>query len=94
MTQADLIVVGAGAAGLMAAGQAASAGMRVALVDRNARAGRKIMITGKGRCNVTNNCGFERLISAVVRNSRFYTARFVRFLRRTPWRFSSPAESL
>lgn len=75
----DLIVVGAGAAGLMAAGQAASRGTRVLMLDKNARVGRKIMITGKGRCNVTNNCTRDRLLEAVRRNPRFLYSAFDAF---------------
>ena len=75
----DIIVVGAGAAGLMAAGQAAALGMRVLLLDKNARAGRKIMITGKGRCNVTNNCDLEDLMAAMRHNPRFLYSAFDAF---------------
>jgi|GEM_PF-16397 len=75
----DFCVVGAGAAGLMAAGQAASRGLRVLLLDRNARVGRKIMITGKGRCNLTNDCSRDRLQQAVRRNPRFLFSAFDAF---------------
>lgn len=75
----DFIVVGAGAAGLMAAGRAASQGARVLMLDKNARAGRKIMITGKGRCNVTNNCTRDRLMEAMRRNARFLYSAFEAF---------------
>ncbi|WMJ84075.1 NAD(P)/FAD-dependent oxidoreductase [Oscillospiraceae bacterium LTW-04] len=75
----DFIVVGAGAAGLMAAGQAASMGARVLMLDKNARVGRKIMITGKGRCNVTNNCSRDRLIESMRRNPRFLYSAFDAF---------------
>ena len=64
-------VIGAGAAGLMAAGAAAEAGARVLLFDKNAKAGRKIMITGKGRCNVTNNCDVQTVLANVPVNPRF-----------------------
>ena len=50
----DVIVIGAGAAGLMAAGTAAMSGRSVLLVEKMEKAGRKIRITGKGRCNLTN----------------------------------------
>lgn len=75
----DLIVIGAGAAGMMAAGQAGALGARVLLLDKNQRPGRKIMITGKGRCNVTNNCGRDRLLEAVRRNPRFLYSAFDAF---------------
>ena len=64
-------VIGAGAAGLMAAGAAAEAGARVLLFNKNAKAGRKIMITGKGRCNVTNNCDVQTVLANVPVNPRF-----------------------
>lgn len=83
----DLIVVGAGAAGLMAAGQAASLGVRVLLLDKNARVGRKIMITGKGRCNVTNNCTKECLMEAMRRNPRFLYSAFDAFSPQDVMRF-------
>ena len=50
----DVIVVGAGAAGLMAAGTAARSGKRVLLLEKMEKSGRKVRISGKGRCNVTN----------------------------------------
>ena len=52
----DCIVIGGGAAGLFAAGVAASGGLRVQLLDKNETLGHNLYITGKGRCNVTNNC--------------------------------------
>ena len=54
-----VIVVGAGAAGLMAAGTAAKNGSEVILLERNEKVGRKVMVTGKGRCNVTNNSKYR-----------------------------------
>ena len=56
MYKYDVIVIGAGAAGMMAAGLLSQNGATVLLLDKNERPGRKIMITGKGRCNVTNDC--------------------------------------
>ncbi|MFT9078102.1 NAD(P)/FAD-dependent oxidoreductase [Ethanoligenens sp.] len=67
---ARVVVVGAGAAGMMAAGFAAKR-HTVTLVERNARPGRKLMITGKGRCNVTNNCGLDDFLANVPVNPRF-----------------------
>ena len=64
-------VVGAGAAGLVAAGFAARAGHAVTLIERNPRPGRKLMITGKGRCNVTNDCDVRDFMQNVPRNGRF-----------------------
>ncbi len=71
MTNFDVIVVGAGAAGLMCAGTAANRGRRVLLIDKNKRPGRKVLITGKGRCNVTNFCDTQDFLQAVRRNPRF-----------------------
>ncbi|SDN32082.1 NAD(P)/FAD-dependent oxidoreductase [Acetanaerobacterium elongatum] len=67
----DILVIGAGAAGLMAAGQAAELGKSVLLLEKNERPARKVMITGKGRCNVTNNCDETAFISKVKTNGRF-----------------------
>ncbi len=67
----DLIVVGGGPAGLMAAGTAASRGRRVLLFDKNEKLGRKLRITGKGRCNVTNNCAVEEVIANLPRGGKF-----------------------
>ncbi len=67
----DLIVAGGGAAGMMAAGRAAELGCSVCLVEKNERLGRKIDITGKGRCNLTNNCSVQELIASVPSNGRF-----------------------
>ncbi len=67
----DLIVVGGGAAGMMAAGRAAELGLSVCLVEKNERLGRKLAITGKGRCNITNNCTVQELVASVPSNGRF-----------------------
>lgn len=75
----DVIVIGAGAAGTVAAGFAARRGLCVALLERNPRLGRKLMITGKGRCNVTNNCDAEGLMRAVRSNGRFLYSALSRF---------------
>ena len=76
-----VIVIGAGAAGLMAAGTAAANGCEVVLVERNERPARKVMITGKGRCNVTNNCTLlNELIANVPTNGRFLYSAFTRFM--------------
>ena len=66
-----IVVIGGGAAGLMAAGIAAQNGADVLLLEKNKRVGRKICITGKGRCNVTNNCSDNEFIENVVTNPRF-----------------------
>lgn len=76
-----VIVIGAGAAGLMAAGTAAENGCDVLLLERNERAARKVMITGKGRCNVTNSCTLlNELIGNVPVNGRFLYSAFSRMM--------------
>lgn len=74
-----VIVAGGGAAGMMAAITAARAGADVVLLEPNEKVGRKLYITGKGRCNVTNNCGREELLSSIPRNGRFLYSAFSRF---------------
>lgn len=66
-----IVVVGAGAAGTMAAITAARAGHEVILLEKNEKIGKKIFITGKGRCNVTNACEVEELFSNVLEHSKF-----------------------
>lgn len=66
-----IIVIGGGAAGLMAAGVAAELGASVTLIEKNKRVGRKLCITGKGRCNITNNCSISTFIENVNTNPRF-----------------------
>ena len=67
----ELIVVGGGAAGMMAAISAAETGAAVRLLERNPKVGRKLYITGKGRCNVTNHCPPEEVLASTPRNGRF-----------------------
>ena len=77
----DVIVIGGGPAGLMAAGKAASRGLRVLVLERNPRPARKLMITGKGRCNVTNACTLvNELMDAIPGNARFLYGAFSRFM--------------
>ncbi len=74
-----VVVIGAGAAGMMAAATAADRGLDVTLVEKNHRVGRKILITGKGRCNITNNCDIEELIENVPTNGKFLYSAFYTF---------------
>ena len=67
----DVIVAGGGAAGLFAAYNAAANGARVLVAEKNAACGKKLDITGKGRCNVTNNCTRDEFMENVVSNPRF-----------------------
>lgn len=71
MDRKKVIVIGGGAAGLMAAGFAAQNGASVTLFEKMHRVGRKIMITGKGRCNLANECDVETFMQNVPVNSKF-----------------------
>lgn len=80
----NIVIIGGGAAGLKAAISAAykyrNGGAEVTVVEKNNRPARKVMITGKGRCNVTNNCDLDTLIANTPRNPRFLYSAFSSFL--------------
>ena len=65
------IVIGGGAAGMIAAYSAAKNGHRVILAEKNEKLGKKVFITGKGRCNITNACEIEDLFKNIVTNPKF-----------------------
>ena len=67
----DIVVIGGGAAGMMAAVFAARAGGNVTLLEKNEKLGKKVYITGKGRCNLTNDCERDEFLAQVPRNPRF-----------------------
>ncbi len=71
--QYDIIVIGAGASGMLAAGSAAEAGASVLLLEKMRQNGRKIGITGKGRCNITNSAELEEFINHFGKNGKFHT---------------------
>lgn len=75
----DVIVIGGGAAGMFAAATAAKNGLRVLLLEKNERNGKKLAITGKGRCNVTNACSAEEVMKQIPRNGRFLFSALNRF---------------
>ncbi len=75
----DCIVIGGGAAGMMAAITAAAEGATVTLLERNAKVGRKLYITGKGRCNVTNHCSAEEVLRSTPCNGKFLYSCMDRF---------------
>ena len=75
----EILVAGGGAAGMMAALFAARAGASVTLLERNEKLGKKIYITGKGRCNLTNDCSLEEFLRQVPRNPRFLYGALNRF---------------
>lgn len=72
-------VIGGGAAGMMAAVAAAEGGHQVSLYEKNEKLGKKIYITGKGRCNLTNNCTVEELLQSVCTNRKFLYSAFYGF---------------
>ena len=75
----EIVVVGGGAAGMMAALTAAELGADVRLLERNPKVGRKIYITGKGRCNLTNDCSPAQVLENVPRNPKFLMSAVTRF---------------
>lgn len=74
-----VIVIGAGAAGMLAAGTAGSRGAEVFLIEKNDCPGRKMLLTGKGRCNITNNTDVQGLIAGVPVNGKFLYSAFHAF---------------
>ncbi len=78
-SSSNIIVIGGGAAGMMAAIMAARSGGAVTLFEKNEKLGKKIYITGKGRCNVTNACAVEDLFSNMVTNKNFMYSSFYTF---------------
>ncbi len=72
----DVIVIGAGAAGCIAAAEAAEKGAKVLIIDKNQKPARKVMITGKGRCNVTNNCDTQTLMNNIPNGGKFLFGAF------------------
>ena len=78
-----IIVVGGGAAGMMAAVAAADRGKQVLLLEKNEKLGKKIFITGKGRCNVTNAGDMDALFASVMSNEKFLYSAFYQFDNRT-----------
>lgn len=77
--QYDVLVVGGGAAGTIAAGTSAENGYRTALLEKNNRLGRKVLITGKGRCNICNNCDVNTVIENIPTNPRFLYGALAKF---------------
>jgi predicted Rossmann fold flavoprotein len=79
LTKDRVVVIGGGPAGMMAAGVAARQGRSVTLIEKNNRLGRKLLITGKGRCNLTNITDLEGLIANIPVNGKFLYHAFHRF---------------
>lgn len=76
---ADVIIIGGGAAGMLAGIAAAAGGHKVSIYEKNEKLGKKLFITGKGRCNVTNACDMEELFANVVTNAKFLYSSFYGF---------------
>ena len=72
-------VIGAGAAGLLAGAFAARGGCRTEIIERNEKAGKKLFLTGKGRCNITNSADRDEFMKAVLHNGRFLYSAFDNF---------------
>jgi len=68
----EVLIIGGGAAGMMAAYAALKSGNKVTLIEKNEKLGKKIYITGKGRCNVTNAGDMEEIFNSIIRNSKFF----------------------
>ena len=86
----EVLIIGAGASGLYTAALLGGAACRVTLADKNEKAGKKLFITGKGRCNLTNQCTEEEFLGEVMRNSRFlYSAIYAEPPEKTIERFRS-----
>jgi len=83
----DVIVIGGGPAGMFAAITAARQGAKVLLLERNDRLGKKLLITGKGRCNVTNDCDAQEVLQNVPRNGRFLYSAMAAFPPRKTMEF-------
>ena len=79
MSNFDVIVVGGGPAGLLAAGRAAELGAKVLILEKMSQPGRKLLITGKGRCNITNDAAISEFITHVYPNGRFLKGAFSQF---------------
>ncbi|MBE7020728.1 MAG: NAD(P)/FAD-dependent oxidoreductase [Ruminococcaceae bacterium] len=76
---ADVVVIGGGPAGLMAAGVASQNGRKTVLIEKNSILGKKLLITGKGRCNVTNGADISEFFDFIVKNPRFLYSAFYNF---------------
>ncbi len=81
------IIIGGGASGLMSAYASAKAGYETILLEKNEKLGKKLYITGKGRCNLTNDCPPEEFLQSVVRGSKFLTGTIFRFSSEDTMRF-------
>ena len=89
----NIAVIGGGAAGMMAAYAAAKSGAQVTLYEKNEKLGKKIYITGKGRCNLTNLCSEEEFLAKVRCGADFFASALHRFDSEATMRFFEPTSS-
>lgn len=87
----NVVIIGAGAAGMMAAIAAADKGARVTLLEQNEKTGKKVFITGKGRCNITNACDSEAFFDNVISNGKFLYSAFYQMDNQAVIRFFEDA---
>lgn len=87
----NIIIIGAGAAGMMAAVAAAERGAAVTLLEQNEKTGKKVFITGKGRCNITNACESEKFFDNVISNGKFLYSAFYQMDNQAVIRFFEEA---
>lgn len=86
-----IIIIGGGAAGMMAAVAAAKEGARVTLLEQNEKTGKKVFITGKGRCNITNACDTEKFFENIISNGKFLYSAFYQMDNQAVIRFFEEA---
>lgn len=72
----DVVVIGGGPAGMLAAGTAGTRGRKTLLLEKNEKLGKKLFITGKGRCNITNTADFDEFMKNIPKNSKFFYSAF------------------
>ena len=87
MNKSDVIIVGGGAAGLFSAVMLARNGVKCLVLEQNKILGKKLLITGKGRCNVTNNCDTQTVMKNIPRNPRFMYSPLSQFAPEDTMRF-------
>ena len=86
-----VLIIGGGAAGMMAGVHAGRLGHQVHILEKNEKLGKKLYITGKGRCNVTNNCDVEELFPAMMSNGKFLYSAFYTYTNQDVYTFFEEA---